>query len=230
METNNPDNQMTREDLLDDLTLDVIEQMQRGEKVNFGEYAARYPDLAQDLQSSVARYLFEDQTRLQQIREELAAPEYIANIRKAQADPAEQSRINAQVAAIMGLATPSEAPAISSLYKLGAEKGIKPTQLAQKVGLNPDLMMRLERRTFRVGSLPAELLKRLAQTLEVSIQQIAAYLSYSPAAASAQHLNQDKPQELKQQDFAQAVKDTQNLPADQKKFWLEQTQSNPYEV
>lgn len=227
--------------LLDQLTLEIIDQMEKGQQINFADYARRYPQLANELKANLANYWLEDREVIRQTEEERHSPEYLARLASELSDSQQQNRLNKTLDKIMANTTSAvtdigstlgQAKAnettIEGLYKLGAIKGIKPPELARQVGLSSDIMMKLDRKAFRLASLPTELLNRLAKVLEVSLGQLSLYLGGSQLAASAQHFNLDKPEAARQQDFAQAVRESEGLNPQQKAFWLQETETHPF--
>lgn len=228
----------TRAEILDKLTLDLIEQAERGDRPDVADAARRYPELADELEALLANYWLEDRATLAELREEQASINYHSHLQEKFASPAEKHRIaqivagfakvmNAQAEVadpqVVGSSNPTiTQPVIPGLYKLAATKGIKPPELARQVGLSSDLMMKLDRRAFRLPGLPRELLNRLGQVLDVSLGQLQAYLGGTQIAGVALHLNQDKPGEAQAQDFAHAVRQSEGLDTAQKAFWLAQ--------
>lgn len=232
-----------REQLLDELTGELIDKMEQGERPQFAQYATRYPELAQVLKTRLADYWLEDRQVIRELQEERTAPEYIARLSVKVADPDEKARVNTMVAQIVAqvaaerretpavpiTASTETAPPISNLYQLAIAKGINRNELARQVGVGTDIMTKLNSRAFRWVGLPRELLKRLAQTLDVSIAQLQTYLSGLPSMTGvAYHLSTDKPQASQQQDFARAVRESDKLTDAERSFWLAEIEQNSY--
>ena len=82
--------------------------------------------------------------------------------------------------------------------------------------------MKLEYRHLRVASLPSALITQIADTLQVTGEQVRAYLQQSPTLApGASYKNSNGvPQVAAQEEFAQAIRACPGMTDDQKNRWL----------
>ena len=86
--------------LLNKLTGELIDKMERGERPNFSQYAIRYPELAATLKIRLADYWLEDRQRIREFEEERATPDYVTRLTAKIAEPIEQARVSALVSRI----------------------------------------------------------------------------------------------------------------------------------
>jgi hypothetical protein len=100
-------------------------------------------------------------------------------------------------------------------------RGLNADTLAERLEIGQPLVIKLERRLLRFASLPGQLIDRLAETLQVSAEQVRAYLRQPPTLAAGASYKSDRiPQTTAQQDFAQAVRACDEMTAAQKTTWL----------
>ena len=92
--------ELEQEQLLDKLTDELIDLVERGERPDFSHYAAYYPELASTLKIRLADYWLKDRQLLEELEEERATPAYIARLTAKIAEPTEQARVSAMVSKI----------------------------------------------------------------------------------------------------------------------------------
>ena len=107
-----------------------------------------------------------------------------------------------------------------SLTAAALTKGWKKPEFAKKLGLSMSLLMYLEKRRLRSATIPRRIKARIAELLETSEQAIAAYLSQPPLAGEASFKAKTRPEEKRQKDFADAVREDQTLSAGEKRDLL----------
>lgn len=116
---------------------------------------------------------------------------------------------------------PSVTRPLASLKETAHNAGMNLRTLASRLGLGLPLIMKLEYRHLRVTSLPASLIQQIAETLQVSGDQVRAYLSQSPTLApGASYKSDTVPQVSDQEAFAQAVRACSDMSDDQKARWI----------
>jgi transcriptional regulator with XRE-family HTH domain len=112
------------------------------------------------------------------------------------------------------------APLIS-LYEAAKANGLTPKTLAERLGVGLSTVGKLQQRLFRVASLPEELLRRLADALNVTTAQARDYLRQPVTLAPRASYKADGvPQVSAQEDFAQAVRACRDMTGAQKAEWL----------
>ena len=115
----------------------------------------------------------------------------------------------------------TEAAALESITAAAESKGWKKPEFAKKLGLSMSLLMYLEKRRVRFATIPRGIIAKTAELLETSDQAVATYLSQPPSLASeASFKTQTRPEEERQKDFADAVREDQTLSASEKRDLL----------
>lgn len=111
---------------------------------------------------------------------------------------------------------------IESLLSSAQQRGLLPADLAARVGIGEPVLYKLERRMLLVATVPGTLVRRIAQTLAVSVDQIAAYVAQPPALARGAMYKSDRaPRVGAQQEFAAAVRTCPEMAEEEKSYWLE---------
>jgi transcriptional regulator with XRE-family HTH domain len=101
-----------------------------------------------------------------------------------------------------------------SLTAAAEGKGWRKPEFAQRLGLSLSLLMYLEKRRLLFSTIPKSLIGRIAELLETSEQVIAAYLAQPPSlAGEASFKTRTRPDEVRQREFADAVREDQTLSA-----------------
>ncbi len=148
------------------------------------------------------------------------------------ADPAADARaltIGRQLVAEMRAKALAAAPArLESLLEAAKQRGLTPKTLAERIGVGLSTVAKLQQRHFQLASLPAELIRRTADALQVSADQVRDYLRQSPTlAAGASYKSDGVPRAAAQEDFADAVRACRDLTEAQKAFWLAEAVTDP---
>lgn len=109
---------------------------------------------------------------------------------------------------------------LQSLVAVAKKRGLSVKALAQQVGIGVTLIAKLQDRLLVANSVPNTLLERLSQLLEVTTEQICAYLQLPPQLAKgAMFKSSDVPRVGEQQTFEKAVEEALEMSAEQKAFW-----------
>jgi len=229
-----------QDELLNLLTLDYIDQVERGENPNLTEYVKRYPRLEEGLKANITYYWQETKDLFDEFAQEEANPGYEEELLAFINNPAEQERMNQVVAEIatqlpLSARAQNEAPqsvkplepALTDLYKAARAKGFTPPQLAKEVGISIDLMLALQRRTVLVIGLPRKLALRVSEVLGISLSQLLNYWN-GPALPSANYFNTDKPEVTGQQNFATYVLQSESLTPEQRSHWLKEIETDAF--
>ncbi len=202
-----------REWLVDSLTTEFLASLERGENPDPVEYCRRYPEIADELEANLLYFTLERKNLAQIVQSEQAS-----EAGKRLQDPAARQRAAKLLEKFGGLAPE---PPVTSLYKAAADRNIRPPQLAKTLGISSDILLALQQRTLKPAGIPALLVTRLARALELTAAQVSGYLA-GPALASASFLNQDKPAEIEQQEFADCIRQSSLLSPAEKEFWLKE--------
>jgi hypothetical protein len=120
------------------------------------------------------------------------------------------------------LSTPVAVRSLTSLKEAALAVGLNLKALESRLGFGRSVMMKLEYRQIRVTSVPAACIARLAETLQVGIEEIRAYLNQSPqlAPGASYRYPNGKPEVSAQEDFAEAVRNCSDMTEAQKMEWL----------
>jgi hypothetical protein len=180
-----------------------------GRSPRIEDYVRRYPRFARELREfafyfhTIAADLPEPQPRPAELSP--AAQAALARIRQERAAPA-----------------PAPAPHIEGLFAAALAAGLAPPKLADAVGLSLDILGKLEARAIAATTVPATLLRRLAEALRVTPEAVAAYLGGSAGTAPAgAFYYADKPPVQQQEPFLHAVQTSPSLSAERKREWTE---------
>jgi hypothetical protein len=118
--------------------------------------------------------------------------------------------------AFVGLVAP-----LTSLVARARALALNPATLADALGLGVDIILKLERRVLIPASIPGGLLERLAERLDCGVVQVRVYLSgRGGQPAPAFYHSKQPPATTAQQSFAEAVRESRMMGAEQKAAWL----------
>ncbi len=109
---------------------------------------------------------------------------------------------------------------LHSLVVAAKEKGLNVKTLAQRIGIGVTLIAKLQDRLLIANSVPNALVERLSEALDVTAEQIRAYLQLPPQLAKgAMYKSADVPAVGEQQDFGKAIEEALEMSAEEKAFW-----------
>ena len=198
------------------ITAQYIEEVRAGHQPKLSDYLARYPQFAAEIADFVAYYhtVEVDLPGETSITSPLAGDLHIA------IDPAWRSLLQ---------------PGATSTYKLATllvtvnQERLTLSQLADKVGLSVDIVAKLEQRKIAASSIPKEMYKRLAETLQQPMRAIEAYFesfnersSYRQQVAEAQVAYQvNELAAIPVQSFREALEESVQLSGEQKHVWFD---------
>ncbi len=138
-----------------------------------------------------------------------------------------QAARNRAFAAVFG-ATPVAAPvavatSAVSLKALWQKRGLTMSAVAQRLGLGLDVLSDLEAGRIRVASVPARLLNAFSEMLDATVDQIVGAMSVPRLALNMRSkqgatIGEQTPTEI---DFADAIRQSAEMTAEQKATWLD---------
>lgn len=178
------------------LTARYVAEYRAGNAPSLDDYIARNPDLAPELTDFALYY--------HTIAEDLPALD-TAN------PPQPSAAARRAFASLFG-------PSIQGLVARGAEVGVTPPALMERMRLSPDLLGKLEARAVTITSIPPTLVARLADSLQVPPAAISSFLGAQPASAAFFYA--DQAPQPNQESFADAVR-ASALPEATKSEWLD---------
>ena len=131
------------------------------------------------------------------------------------------SAMRSAVAALRQAAV-SEATVGVGLLARAKALGLRASDLAQRVNLSADLVLKLDRGFVRLETVPRRLFEQLAGALRTTADSLVSGLPRTPVATAGLAFNaKEKPQEAQQQSFAEALTQSTSLPSAARATWLE---------
>jgi hypothetical protein len=117
-------------------------------------------------------------------------------------------------------------PALTSLVSDAAAQGLDAAHFAASLRMDRLLLGRLEQRVLEAATLPVSLIRQIAQILERSSEEVAAYLRGGPRLAAQAHFRARRAPSLSPQSarssFAEALQTGQNMSEEDKAYWQAQ--------
>lgn len=115
-----------------------------------------------------------------------------------------------------------EESSVASLTELAKSKGINKLKFAAALDISLSLVMYLENRRLKYASIPKAVIGKIARVLETGEDTIAKYLNQPPnLATGASYKTDTRAEDVKPKGFAEAVREDQQLSAEQKRKLLE---------
>jgi hypothetical protein len=106
---------------------------------------------------------------------------------------------------------------ITSLFKEGEKRGLSKFDLADKLRLSIGLITKFNHRLIECSTIPLDLIRDLALTINQSVDETLEYLRCKPRIASGLSFKADEAPELPEpQDFIEAVEKDRSLGAERK--------------
>ena len=111
--------------------------------------------------------------------------------------------------------------ALSSLTEAAKSKGLNRSKFAAALGLSVSLVQYLEKRRLAFSTIPHTIVAKIAEVLETGENVVADYLNQSPDfAAQSSFKTNTRAEELPPKSFNDAVREDQQLSAEQKQKLL----------
>ena len=205
------------EPTLDDALNTFVQENDRPTAGNLQEWVERYPQFRKDLIDFAAAWA--EQLVLP------AAEEIGAETEKLLVDRAMSHVHNVAYSRDVEMLrdTTTDDP-VRSLTGDAERAGTKPAELARACRLDLGLLSKLNSRQIQPWTIPAELIRMLAEQMNKSVPAVMIFFAGSPRAAVGKaYLSRGKPTGTVQQSFAEAVRQS-SLSEEEKARWLsEQT-------
>lgn len=116
---------------------------------------------------------------------------------------------------------------LQSIVATAKERGLSVKTLAQRIGVGVTLVAKLQDRLLVANSVPNALVERLSEALDVTAEQIRAYLQLPPQLAKgAMYKSADVPVVGAQQEFEKAIESALDMSAAEKAFWKGEAQAS----
>jgi hypothetical protein len=192
------------EDVLESYAIET-----RGENNNFvalRQWMEKYPEYAQELMDFAA-----ERSLIGASQSEISEQEVVRHL--------ERSRQTLEN--FLANRSQKTENSIESLTAAAQSIGMNKMKFASAIKLSLSLVMYLEKRRLQFATIPSQVIKRLAETLQTTEERIASYLDQQPDFAfNANFKAQERPEAAEQKDFAQAVREDQSLTKEQKEELL----------
>jgi transcriptional regulator with XRE-family HTH domain len=114
------------------------------------------------------------------------------------------------------------ARAVATLKALRRARGLSLASVARQLGLGLDVLSDLEAGVIRAASVPDRLTQALGDLLQSSAEQVRAALETQPVLRPAYGRDRASAQDIPERDFADAVRVSTSMSAEQKAEWLEE--------
>lgn len=108
-----------------------------------------------------------------------------------------------------------------SLKELRQVRRISPVAAAKQLGIGVDVLTNIEHGKVRVATIPERLLQRLGEVLSTTAEQVRLTLQNQASIVPALNRGTGGTGEEPELDFAQAVRLSPNMSAEEKAAWLE---------
>lgn len=192
---------------IDQITARYEDEQRAGKSPKIADYIRRYPQFAKELAEFA---LFFHTMGSDQPEPGPPAPKPSA------AAQAARARIHEQVHL-------STSPPLEGIIKQGRLAGYMAPKLAEMVGLSLDILAKLDAHAITGTSIPQTLIGRLADTLRVAQESVAAYLGSPQAASRGAFFYASQAPQQRQESFLDAVQNSAALSAELKREWAEIT-------
>ena len=114
--------------------------------------------------------------------------------------------------------------ALQSLVETAKAKGLNRSKFAAALGLSTSLVMYLEKRRLDFSSIPQAIMVKIARVLETGEDLVSNYLNKAPdLATGASFKTNARAEDLAPKSFAEAVREDQQLSAEEKRKLLSLT-------
>ena len=198
------------------ITAQYVDEVRAGQRPKVSDYLARYPQYAGEIADFVAYY----HTVEVDLPGETSITTPLAEDFRIAIGSARKRVLQAEAQSTHKLTT---------LLVTLNNQHLTPGRLADKLGLSVDIVAKLEQRKIAASSIPKEMYKRLAETLQQPMRAIEAYFesfnersSYRQQVAEAQVAYQVNEQPaIPVQSFREALEESVQLSGEQKHVWFD---------
>jgi transcriptional regulator with XRE-family HTH domain len=196
-----------QEEIVQRITACYVEEVRAGHQPTISDYLARYPQFADEIADFIAYY---HAVEVDLPRETDQMPILSAQFHEA-IDTAWE-----RVAQSQGKVTDK----VTSLLARARELHLTLSQLADKLGISADVMLKLERHAIEASSIPGELITLLAKVLQQPSQVVQAFFGNAvrqQVADARAYYRVDG----QVQSFREAIEESAQLSEDQRRRWRE---------
>lgn len=187
---------------IDRITARYAEEAELGRNPDPRQYLTQYPQYAAELADFIVTY-------------HLA----LADLPEPDETPAaELSPTFARALAAIHAQGAQAAPAFAGLAERAFDVGLDPERVAERAGVSPSFIARLDARAVAVTTIPTELFRRLAAALDTTAEAVIGFLSAGGQPGGAFFYASQTP-ESSQDDFLSAIEASDDLDPARKAEW-----------
>ncbi len=226
------------------VTAHYVEEVQAGHQPKISDYLARYPQYA----DAIANFITYYQTVELSMPQSVSSPEYAEDLKEFTdelhiAIEVSRQRVllpevtreladveeTIQILEVEESGEPGEPEGvvygqpIQSLFGAAKHQQCSPSQLAAHLNISEDIVVLLEQRALLPESVPLELYRQLARTLQQPLDAVQLYLGSEHRQQVAEHPAVygfgNTPQTSQKVSFRETVDKSADLSAEQKSFW-----------
>ena len=211
---------MTEKNLSELLEEYAIATQDRSDVKILRQWMDRNPEYAEDLMDfeasrTMLRYAQEDLTENEIVHcREMASRVLERALRELKSSAAFDRSAETATEGVPATAQPDSDAAAEppkSLTEAASAKGFDKAEFARRIGLSLSLLVKLEKRRIAAATIPAAIIRRIAETLAQKEQAITNYFQLPAVTAGASFKAASRPDELKPESFAEAVRRDQML-------------------
>ncbi len=197
-----------REEVVQRITARYVEEVRTGLQPNVSDYLVRYPEYADEIADFIAYFhAFEG---------DLPCEAHSMPVLSGQFQRAIDT---AWERVLPSLGQPTST--ITSLLGTAAKRHLTVSQLAERLGLSKDILLKLEQHTINATTIPGELITLLAKVLQEPSSAVQAFFGISQRQqtlqlAEAQAMYQVNGQA---QSFQESIEESEQLSEEQRHAW-----------
>lgn len=200
-----------REEFVQRITARYVEEVRTGLRPNVSDYLVRYPEYADEIADFIAYFhAFEGDLPYETPSMPVLSGQFQGAIDTA------WERV------LPSLGQPTST--ITSLLGTAAKRHLTVSQLAERLGLSKDILLKLEQHTINATTIPGELITLLAKVLQEPSSAVQAFFGISQRQQTLQTLQLAEAQAMYQvngqaQSFQESIEESEQLSEEQRHAW-----------
>ena len=200
-----------REEFVQRITARYVEEVRTGLRPNVSDYLVRYPEYADEIADFIAYFhAFEGDLPYETQSMPVLSGQFQGAIDTA------WERV------LPSLGRPTST--ITSLLGTAAKRHLTISQLAERLGLSKDILLKLEQHTIIATTIPGELITLLAKVLQEPSSAVQAFFGISQTQQTQQTLQLAEAQATYQvngqaQSFQESIEESEQLSEEQRHAW-----------
>ncbi|TME05550.1 MAG: hypothetical protein E6I80_16495 [Chloroflexi bacterium] len=200
-----------REEFVQRITARYVEEVRTGLRPNVSDYLVRYPEYADEIADFIAYFhAFEGDLPYETQSMPVLSGQFQGAIDTA------WERV------LPSLGRPTST--ITSLLGTAAKRHLTVSQLAERLGVSKDILLKLEQHTIIATTIPGELITLLAKVLQEPSSAVQAFFGISQTQQTQQTLQLAEAQATYQvngqaQSFQESIEESEQLSEEQRHAW-----------